>query len=96
MLAKLGRIWRALGTGLCFLVYGLLSLVFSLTLLPLLILWPGAALARERRIRTLVSWSFRALLWGIAFLGLGYVEVEGREWLAQAKGILASMKAESK
>lgn len=88
MLANLGRVWRALGTGFCFLVYGLMSLVFSLTVLPVLILWPGDDRVRERRIRTLVSWSFRVLLGGIAFLGLGYVEVEGREWLAQAKGKL--------
>ena len=88
MPANLGRIWRALGTGFCFLVYGLMSLLFSLTVLPVLILWPGDDLVRERRIRTLVSWSFRVLLGGIAFLGLGYVEVEGREWLEQAKGKL--------
>ena len=88
MLTSLGRLWRAFGTGLCFLVYGLLSLLFSLTVLPLLILWPGSAAVREQRIRDFVSWSFRTLLGGIAFLGLGYVTVEGREWLAQAKGKL--------
>lgn len=88
MLAKLFRVWRALGTGFCFLVYGALSLIFSLTVLPILILWPGDAAARERRIRTLVSWSFRALLAAIAGLGLGRVKIEGREWLAQAEGKL--------
>jgi 1-acyl-sn-glycerol-3-phosphate acyltransferase len=77
-----------LGTGFCFLVFGLLSLIASLSLLPLLMLWPGNAAARERRIRGFVSWAFRGLLAGIAFLGLGYVQVEGREYLAQAKGKL--------
>jgi len=88
MLAKIYMWWRALGTGLCFLCYGTLSLLASLTVLPLLILWPGSATARERRIRILVSWSFRTLLAAIAGLGLGRVQVEGREWLSQADGKL--------
>jgi 1-acyl-sn-glycerol-3-phosphate acyltransferase len=88
MLASLGRCWRAFGTGLCFAVYGTLSLVCSLTVLPLLILWPGSAAARERRIRAVVSWSFSTLLGAIATLGLGRVVVEGREWLEQADGKL--------
>lgn len=79
---------RALGTGLCFAVYGLLSLLASVTVLPLLTRWPGAPEVRERRVRRFASWSFRALLGMIAVLGLGRVEVEGREWLAQADGKL--------
>jgi len=88
MLTSLGRLWRAIGTGFCFLVYGVLSLVCSISLLPLLMFWPGSAASRERRIRLFVSYSFRLLLGGIAFLGLGTVEVEGEEWLAQADGKL--------
>lgn len=88
MLASLGCLWRSIGTGLCFLVYGSLALICGLTVLPSLMLWPGSAIARERRIRTFVSWSFRTLLAGIAFLRLGYVEVEGQEWLDQARGKL--------
>lgn len=88
MLTSVGRLWRAVGTGFCFLVYGSLALLCGLTVLPVLMLWPGSAAARERRIRTFVSWSFRTLLGGIAFLGLGHVEVEGREWLDQAHGKL--------
>jgi len=87
-MASLDRVWRMLGTGFCFLVFGLLSLIASLSVLPVLMLWPGGPAARERRIRGFVSWAFRALLGGIAFLGLGYVQVEGREHLAQAKGKL--------
>lgn len=88
MLTSPGRLWRMLGTGFCFLVYGLLSLVFSVSVLPALMFWPGSAASRERRIRLFVSRSFRLLLGGIAFLGLGTVEVEGWEWLAQADGKL--------
>lgn len=88
MLTSIGRLWRTLGTGSCFLVYGLLSLLFSLSVLPVLMFWPGSAVARERRIRLFVSRSFRLLLWGVTLLGLGSVEVEGEEWLAQADGKL--------
>lgn len=85
---KIGVYWRALGTAFCFAIFGLLSLIASLTLLPVLIAWPGGAAARECRVRVFVSWSFRALLGAIAGLRLGYVDVEGREWLAQARGSL--------
>ncbi len=87
-MANLGRLWRTIGTGFSFLVFGLLSLIASLSVLPLLVLWPGNAASRERRIRRFVSWAFRALLGAIAFLGLGRVRVEGSEHLAQARGKL--------
>ena len=88
MLAKLGHAWRMLATGLCFLAYGLLSFIASVTLLPVLLFWPGDDAARERRIRGFVAWSFRTLLGLVELLGIGHVEVEGREWLTQAKGKL--------
>lgn len=87
-MTKLSRAWRAVGTGFCFLAYGGLSLLFSLTLLPLLLVLPGDAAARERRIRLFVSLTFRLLLGCIELLGLGRIEVEGREWLAQSRGKL--------
>jgi 1-acyl-sn-glycerol-3-phosphate acyltransferase len=85
---QLSKIWRALGTGFCFVVFALLSLLASLTVLPVLLLWPMKATRRERRIRAFVSGSFRALLGLVAALGLGRVEVEGREWLKHAEGKL--------
>src|SRR5690242_3597218 len=88
MLLKPGRLWRALGTGFCFLAYATLSFALSITLLPLMLLWPGDAAARQRRVRLFASGSVRALLGGVQLLGLGQVEIEGREWLAQAEGKL--------
>lgn len=88
VLARLGRLWRQFGTGLCFVLYGLMAWVGGLTVLPLLMLWPGSRAARQRRIRALVSVTFRALLALIALLRLGEVRVEGRQWLAQAPGRL--------
>jgi 1-acyl-sn-glycerol-3-phosphate acyltransferase len=88
MLASLGRTWRIFATGLCFLLYGSLSLLASLTLLPLMLLWPGDHAARERRIRLFVSSTFRLLLGIVQILGIGSIEVEGREWLVQSQGKL--------
>lgn len=88
MLARLGRAWRAFATGLCFVVYGSVGWLGGLIVLPLVLLWPGSAEDRQRRVRRLVSGSFRALLAAIAGLRYGYVEVRGRQWLAQAEGKL--------
>ncbi|HEV2212679.1 MAG TPA: 1-acyl-sn-glycerol-3-phosphate acyltransferase, partial [Gammaproteobacteria bacterium] len=71
MLTRLGQLWRVVASGFCFAIYGTLSFVASLTVLPLLVLWPGGAETRERRIRLFVSWTFRALLWLIELLGIG-------------------------
>lgn len=88
MLARLDRWRRALGTGLCIALYGGLSLVASFTLLPLVQLWPGSLAQRQRRVRRVVSGSFRMLLAFVAGLGVGRVEVQGREWLQHTEGKL--------
>lgn len=86
--ARAGRRWRALGTGLCFVVYGSLGWLAGVTVLPVLLLWPGSQAARQRRIRRFVAWTFRGLMAAIAGLRVGYLRVEGREWLACADGKL--------
>lgn len=86
--ARAGRLWRKFGTGLCFALYGVVGWLGGLTVLPLIMLWPGSAAKRERCIRALVSLSFRWLLALIAALRLGHVEIKGRHWLDQADGKL--------
>lgn len=86
--ARLFMWWRALGTGFCFAGYGLGSLLATVTILPVLLLWPGSPARRQRRVRWAISCSFRALLATIAALRLGRVEIEGRQWLVQAQGKL--------
>ncbi|HEV2213507.1 MAG TPA: lysophospholipid acyltransferase family protein [Gammaproteobacteria bacterium] len=88
METRLGRWYRTLGTSFCYVAFGLGCLVAAPTVLPVLCLLPGSRAARRRRIRHFVSGSFRALLWLAARLGIGRVEVEGREWLEQAGGRL--------
>ncbi len=88
MLKKLSYWYRALGTGLCFAGFGVGCVLVGLTVLPVVLLWPGTAAARRRRVRRLVSVAFRVLLAAIRGLGLGRVQVEGREWLKHASGRL--------
>jgi len=85
---RLGRWYRAVGTGFCFFAFGAGCLLAMPTVLPFVLLLPGSIDARRRRVRRFVSWAFRALLATIAGLGLGRVEVEGREYLEQAHGRL--------
>lgn len=88
VLTHAGMLWRKFATGLCFVVYGLVGWLGGLTVLPLIMLWPGSPAVRERRIRSVVSISFRWLLALIAALRVGDVEIEGRQWLDQAGGKL--------
>ncbi|HVC37864.1 MAG TPA: lysophospholipid acyltransferase family protein [Gammaproteobacteria bacterium] len=88
MLNRLYMWWRALGTGLCFAGFGICSLIATLTVLPVMLLWPATPTTRQRRTRVFISYSCRTLLAAIATLRLGWVEVEGREWLAQVQGKL--------
>jgi len=85
---RAARAWRTTGTGLCFVGYASLGWLAGITILPLLMLWPGSAADRQRRIRAFVAGSFRALLGAIALLRLGRVEVEGTHWLREAGGKL--------
>jgi 1-acyl-sn-glycerol-3-phosphate acyltransferase len=87
-----GRLWRALATGLGFVIFGFGCVVVMPTLLPLLLLWPGSELDRRRRVRGFVGMAFQGLLWLIACLGLGRVSAEGLENLRRSGGslILAS------
>lgn len=77
-----------LGTGACFVWYGAAGWLGGLIVLPLVLLWPGSAARKEKRVRRLVSGSFRTLLAVLAGLGVGRVEVHGRRWLEQTEGML--------
>ena len=86
MLRKLAYWYRALGTGFCFAGFGVGCVLVGVTVLPVILFWPGNKATRRARVRRLVSLAFRVLLAAIRGLGLGRVEVEGREWLKHAAG----------
>ncbi|MCP1727730.1 1-acyl-sn-glycerol-3-phosphate acyltransferase [Natronospira proteinivora] len=84
----LERIYRSLGTGWVFLSFGLGGVVMSLAVLPLVLLIPGSAKARRRRVRGLIRWGFATVPWQIEKLGLGRFEIENEHLLAQSGGCL--------
>ncbi|MGH8427296.1 MAG: lysophospholipid acyltransferase family protein [Gammaproteobacteria bacterium] len=86
--SRLGGWWRAAATGLCFLAYWLLCLVAAPTVLLLLLISTRDPALRVRRVRKLVSLSFRWLLAWSKALGIGHFEIEGEEWLAATAGRL--------
>ena len=88
MLRKLAYWYRALGTGFCFAGFGVGCVLVGVTVLPVILLWPGNPANRRGRVRRLVSVAFQVLLVAIHGLGLGRIEVEGREWLKHASGRL--------
>lgn len=84
----MGRAWRVLGTGFCFLVYGGIAWLAGYTLLPLVNGLSRDHVRGQQRARVLVSLSFRALLTLIRGLGVGRVHIEGEQWLRQAAGCM--------
>lgn len=88
MFDLLGYCWRASALGLCLVLLAAGALFTAVFVLPVLLLWPGDALARRRRVRRFLSRAFGLLLSVIALLGLGRVVVQGREWLDAAPGRL--------
>lgn len=75
------RVWRVPATGLAFAIFGLVGTVFSLTVFPLLYIWPAAQSARRRRARALIAGVFRTYLKLLNGLGLISFSICGREHL---------------
>jgi 1-acyl-sn-glycerol-3-phosphate acyltransferase len=75
--------WRLPATGLCFAVFGLGGLGLRLLVIPLLRLLPGDALVRRRRVRAVISWTFRVFVQLMYRLGTLTYEVRGVERLGQ-------------
>src|SRR5579863_8139384 len=85
---RLGHLYRVLATSFCFFGFGLGCLLVAPTVLPVILLWPASRETRRRRFRRVVSIGFRILLATVHAMGIGRIEVQGREWLKQADGKL--------
>lgn len=81
MLDRLGRCWRILATGACFLVFGMGGAVFGLIVFPLLCLFVPAGERRRRVARAVIHGTFG---WFVALMraaGVITVEVRGLDKL---------------
>ena len=76
---KVGRIWRILATGFCFLMFTSGSLCLSCGFLPLLCLLTRDQQVLRRRTRFFVQKFFRFMTWLIEHTGCMRLRVEGVE-----------------
>lgn len=78
---QLGRAWRVCATGFAFAVFGLVSLLLSLTLLPLVAVTAADTDSARRRVQRVVHYGCRWFIWLMKSLGLITYELHGREQL---------------
>ena len=79
--SRLGRAWRVLATGLVFVLFGLGSVLISMTVFPLIRLLSHSAAAARWRIQRGMQRSFRGYVWLMRALGLLTYEVQHVERL---------------
>lgn len=81
---------RLLGTAIGFIVFGIGGLVQTIVLFPLIALFSRDEGTRTRRVRALISRSFRAFVWFIEALGVMELDMEpgARQKLADCGGMI--------
>jgi 1-acyl-sn-glycerol-3-phosphate acyltransferase len=84
---RLHRRWRQLASGLCFSIFGLFGLLYSVVLIPLAAVWMRDPQARRRRARGLIRAAMHGFWRTMQALGLFRCTVVGAEHLT-APGIL--------
>ncbi|MCE9680343.1 1-acyl-sn-glycerol-3-phosphate acyltransferase [Shewanella sp. AS1] len=77
---------RWLGGVSCYITFGLGGLLSSLTILPLLRIWPGSEQARIARVQRAVHIMFKGFVAMLTWAGVLKVTTEHIERLEQAKG----------
>jgi len=69
-LKSLNYYWRLLATGYNFVSFGIGALIFSLTIMPVVRLWPGSRERREARARQVIHLVFRLFAWQMRMNGV--------------------------
>ncbi|QYJ85883.1 1-acyl-sn-glycerol-3-phosphate acyltransferase [Shewanella mesophila] len=85
-LTGIAYIPRWLGGVSCYIVFGLGGLLSSLTLLPLLRLWPGTPQQKTTRVQRAVHRMFRGFVGMLTWAGVIRVSTQHLERLAEAQG----------
>jgi len=88
--AMIDRTKRFLGTGISFAVFGIGGLVQTVVLIPLIAVLSRNEESRTRRVRSLISRSFRAFLWMMRALGVLELEIDpqAREKFSRPGGMI--------
>ncbi len=74
--SMIDRTRRFLGTGISFAVFGIGGLIQTVVLFPLIAVFSRDEQTRTRRVRSLISRSFRAFLWFVHVLGVMDFEID--------------------
>ena len=84
MLARINYIWRLLGTGLSFVLFGVGSLIMGYLLFPLVALLSKDEHATKLRCRKVVRGSFKMFIWFMESMGILTWTIEGEENLPES------------
>lgn len=82
LLERTFRLWRVLGTGLSFVVFGAAALLLALVAFPLCHLGSGDTCAREARVQRVIHYAYRFFVAFMETLGLIRTEWVGAERLS--------------
>ena len=85
-MATLHSAWRACVVAFCFALVGLGGLVYVVTIFPALRLGPGGRAGHTRRVRAVIHWSFRGVVWILRVGGVMRVEQRNPDLLAASRG----------
>ncbi len=69
-LKSLNYYWRLVATGYNFVSFGIGALIFSLTIMPVVRLWPGKREQRAARARQVIHQVFRLFAWQMRMTGV--------------------------
>jgi len=83
---KINWVWRLIGTGIAFALFGLGGLAMTLFYFPLLSLIHGDPTRRAAAVQKSIHRCFRIYMWLIEFLGVLTVNVENKENLKGIEG----------
>lgn len=78
-LKQINRVWRLLGTAVCFFIFGLGGLVIGLVIFPLIFIFIRNRDTRQTMARRLVSNAFKLFLFIVKSLGILSYEISGIE-----------------
>lgn len=85
---SLDRAWRTLATGICFAFFFTGGLVESLTIFPILHLWPGTLRQKRARVRVAIQYTFRLFVGMMEALGLIKVRLHNAELMQRRGGCI--------
>ena len=88
MLSRAAHMWRIMGSGLGFVLFGLGGLLASLTIFPIIAVVIRDPRRRQRVTRRFIQWLFRCFTGYLCGMRIIDLEVRGAEKLAQCEGVV--------